>query len=150
LVSEPTDAQRIVRAKRTLTNKRVGFELADRLSSVATPTGHRPRRVLGVFQNLPRLEVAVELLRRVEFLVMLHSRAPPNDGGISLGQVAVAGARDASGRAESSDPHRGGRSLLSAHCHKHVGMVPVAGRLQVCSAAARRTAVLPGHVDQPR
>jgi hydrogenase maturation protein HypF len=52
----------------------------------------------GVFQNLLLLEAAVELLRRAGFRVLLHARVPPNDGGISLGQVAVAGARDASGR----------------------------------------------------
>jgi hydrogenase maturation protein HypF len=49
----------------------------------------------GVFQNLLLLEAVVEPLRRVGFRVLLHSRVPPNDGGISLGQVAVAGARDA-------------------------------------------------------
>ena len=51
----------------------------------------------GVFQN-------VLLLRRSSpgsaagFRVLTHSRVPPNDAGISLGQVAVAAAaRDASG-----------------------------------------------------
>jgi hydrogenase maturation protein HypF len=49
----------------------------------------------GVFQNLLLLEAVVEPLWRVGFRVLLHSRVPPNDGGISLGQVAVACARDA-------------------------------------------------------
>ncbi len=44
----------------------------------------------GVFQNLLLLERTVDLLERDGFRVLVHSRVPPNDGGISLGQVAVA------------------------------------------------------------
>jgi hydrogenase maturation protein HypF len=47
----------------------------------------------GCFQNRLLTERAAELLRRVGFQVLLHSQVPPNDGGISLGQVAVAAAR---------------------------------------------------------
>jgi hydrogenase maturation protein HypF len=47
----------------------------------------------GVFQNLLLLERTVALLERDGFRVLVHSRVPPNDGGISLGQVAVAAAR---------------------------------------------------------
>lgn len=49
----------------------------------------------GVFQNLLLLESVVDGLERARFRVLTHSRVPPNDGGISLGQVAVAGARAA-------------------------------------------------------
>ncbi len=49
----------------------------------------------GVFQNLFLLERATGLLEKGGFTVLLHSRVPPNDGGISLGQVAVAAARQA-------------------------------------------------------
>ncbi len=49
----------------------------------------------GVFQNRLLLERVVTGLESLEFQVLLHSRVPPNDGGISLGQVAVASARDA-------------------------------------------------------
>ncbi len=48
----------------------------------------------GVFQNLLLLRAAVGLLERRGFRVLLHRRVPPNDGGISLGQVAIAGATD--------------------------------------------------------
>jgi hydrogenase maturation protein HypF len=48
----------------------------------------------GVFQNMLLLERTVTALRRRGFRVLTHSRVPPNDAGISLGQAAVAGARD--------------------------------------------------------
>jgi len=48
----------------------------------------------GVFQNLALLNGTVQLLQRDGFRVLTHARVPPNDGGISLGQAAVAAARD--------------------------------------------------------
>ncbi|GII23773.1 carbamoyltransferase HypF [Planosporangium mesophilum] len=51
----------------------------------------------GVFQNMVLLSGAVEGLSRRGFRVLTHHRVPPNDGGISLGQVAVAAARDRAG-----------------------------------------------------
>ena len=48
----------------------------------------------GVFQNVLLTERAAEGLGRVGFRVLLHSRVPANDGGISLGQAVVAGALD--------------------------------------------------------
>jgi hydrogenase maturation protein HypF len=49
----------------------------------------------GVFQNMFLLERASRLLRRDGFEVYTHSRVPPNDGGISYGQAAVAASRSA-------------------------------------------------------
>jgi hydrogenase maturation protein HypF len=49
----------------------------------------------GVFQNVWLTERAVTGLESEGFRVLLHSRVPSNDGGISLGQAVVAGARDA-------------------------------------------------------
>ncbi len=56
---------------------------------------HLNRVVLsgGVFQNMWLLERVTQLLRENDFEVFTHSRVPANDGGISLGQAAVANAR---------------------------------------------------------
>jgi hydrogenase maturation protein HypF len=48
----------------------------------------------GVFQNLLLLTRTGQRLRDAGFRVLTHSRVPTNDGGISLGQVAVASALD--------------------------------------------------------
>jgi len=52
----------------------------------------------GVFQNLLVTERATARLEARGFRVLLHSRVPCNDGGISLGQAVVAGARDRAAR----------------------------------------------------
>ena len=46
----------------------------------------------GVFQNVFLLRHARRLLKSAGLRVYTHSRVPPNDGGISLGQAAVANA----------------------------------------------------------
>jgi hydrogenase maturation protein HypF len=52
----------------------------------------------GVFQNTFLLGSACRMLKADGFEVFTHRRVPPNDGGISLGQAAVANARLSSGR----------------------------------------------------
>jgi hydrogenase maturation protein HypF len=47
----------------------------------------------GVFQNRLLIEQLVMLLEEMAFQVYINRRVPPNDGGISLGQIAVAAAR---------------------------------------------------------
>lgn len=47
----------------------------------------------GVFQNALLTEWTVEALEAAGFEVLLHRRVPPNDGGLSYGQAAVALAR---------------------------------------------------------
>jgi hydrogenase maturation protein HypF len=44
----------------------------------------------GTFQNMFLLEEALAVLRGSAFEVFLHRRVPPNDGGLALGQAAVA------------------------------------------------------------
>jgi hydrogenase maturation protein HypF len=48
----------------------------------------------GVFQNVLLVERTVAALEAAGFQVLTHVRVPPNDGGISFGQAAVAAARD--------------------------------------------------------
>jgi len=45
-----------------------------------------------VFQNLLLLHATVSRLEAHGFAVLIHSRVPCNDGGISLGQAVVAAA----------------------------------------------------------
>ncbi|MBX5448515.1 carbamoyltransferase HypF [Thermogemmatispora sp.] len=51
----------------------------------------------GAFQNRLLLEDLVSELQASGFAVYLNRRVPPNDGGLSLGQLAVAAARLAAG-----------------------------------------------------
>ncbi len=46
----------------------------------------------GTFQNMFLLERAVRGLRQNGFDIFLHSKVPPNDGGIALGQAVIANA----------------------------------------------------------
>ncbi len=48
----------------------------------------------GVFQNMLLLSETAGRLEAAGFRVLVHSRVPCNDGGISLGQAVVAGAAD--------------------------------------------------------
>jgi hydrogenase maturation protein HypF len=47
-----------------------------------------------VFQNAWLLRMCTRGLLDAGFDVLTHHRVPANDGGISLGQAVVAGARD--------------------------------------------------------
>lgn len=47
----------------------------------------------GVWQNIRLLRQTIQKLEKQDFEVLIHTRVPTNDGGVSLGQVAVAGNR---------------------------------------------------------
>jgi hydrogenase maturation protein HypF len=68
--------------------------LAAAIVAVAQAVG-QPRVALtgGCFQNRLLLKRSAGQLRQAGFDVLLHRQVPPNDGGISLGQVAVAAAQ---------------------------------------------------------
>jgi hydrogenase maturation protein HypF len=68
--------------------------LADAILAVAQAVGE-PRVALtgGCFQNRLLTERAARRLNDAGFQVLLQRQVPPNDGGISLGQVVVAAAR---------------------------------------------------------
>ncbi len=63
----------------------VSQRLANRQPAVAL-TG-------GCFQNRLLTERALDALRRAGYVVLMHQQTPPNDGCVSLGQVAIAAAR---------------------------------------------------------
>ena len=47
----------------------------------------------GCFQNRILLESVAAQLRQAGFVVLTHAEVPANDGGLSLGQAAIGGAR---------------------------------------------------------
>jgi hydrogenase maturation protein HypF len=68
--------------------------MVDVIVDIARATGEsRVALSGGCFQNRLLTERAVQRLRELGFTVLLHRQVPPNDGGISLGQVATAAAR---------------------------------------------------------
>ncbi|MDR5702347.1 MAG: carbamoyltransferase HypF [Armatimonadota bacterium] len=68
--------------------------LVEAILSVAMLVGERRVALTGgCFQNRLLLERAARRLREEGFEVVLHRQVPPNDGGISLGQIMVAAAR---------------------------------------------------------
>jgi len=68
--------------------------LVEAIGAVARRTGCRRVALSGgCFQNRRLLQDCAARLRHDGFEPLLHRRVPPNDGGISLGQIAVATAR---------------------------------------------------------
>jgi hydrogenase maturation protein HypF len=65
--------------------------LVEAIVEVATRIGLRCVVLTGgCFQNRLLLERAVRLLEKAGFRAYWHQRVPTNDGGIALGQAAVA------------------------------------------------------------
>jgi hydrogenase maturation protein HypF len=68
--------------------------LVEAIVAVAQATGQRRVALTGgCFQNRLLTERSAERLESAGFEVLLHRQVPPNDGGISLGQVAIAAAQ---------------------------------------------------------
>jgi hydrogenase maturation protein HypF len=78
----------VIAAKFHNTIANVVVEIARRIRS----TEHVNRVALsgGTFQNLRLLSRSVALLRAAGFEVLLHATVPANDGGLALGQAAIA------------------------------------------------------------
>ena len=72
-----------------------GRATADMATTVADERGLDTVALTGgVFQNARFTEVVEEALQAKGFNVLVHSTIPPNDGGVSIGQAAIAAAHD--------------------------------------------------------
>ncbi len=71
----------------------VASAIVEQAAAIARESGLR--RVClsgGTFQNWRLLDLVIPALRGAGMEVFLHARVPPNDGGIALGQAAIAAA----------------------------------------------------------
>ncbi|MBW3615026.1 MAG: carbamoyltransferase HypF [Actinobacteria bacterium] len=79
-------------------HRALGEATADLAASLAEEHGLATVALSGgVFQNARLTQVVEDGLRRRGFAVLVHSAVPPNDGGISIGQAAVAAVGDYEG-----------------------------------------------------
>ena len=79
-----------------------GFARATARACLAAAVQYEVRTVVlsgGVFQNRRLLELTTSALRRAGVRVLVPRDVPPNDGGVSFGQAAVAAARMATASA---------------------------------------------------
>jgi hydrogenase maturation protein HypF len=71
----------------------IGLAAASAAVDLANARGlHTVALTGGVFQNVRLAEIVEEALVRAGLEVLTHQIVPPNDGGISIGQAAVAAA----------------------------------------------------------
>jgi hydrogenase maturation protein HypF len=92
-------------------------ESTARLAATLARRHHLDRVALsgGVFQNVLLTEWVVRALEARGLEVLCHRQLPPNDGAISVGQAAVASARQA---IEPSSPAPRGRRTTAAGPHR--------------------------------
>ncbi|HEY5901783.1 MAG TPA: carbamoyltransferase HypF, partial [Anaerolineales bacterium] len=68
--------------------------VAETVRSISASTGVRSVALSGgVWQNITLIGRTLSLLRDAGLSVYIHRQVPPNDGGLSLGQAAIAAAR---------------------------------------------------------
>jgi hydrogenase maturation protein HypF len=81
----------VIAAKFHNTISNVVVEIARRIRS--TDRINKVALTGGTFQNMRLLSRSVALLRAADFEVLLHAAVPANDGGLALGQAAIASER---------------------------------------------------------